>query len=299
MKGMRKDTLRLLEECYPHLGIDLIEERFKARSMPIGKIAKACHASIGRTVEGATASNRDALVSRLADLLVRHGMWQRSCDLMATLCSRKKRAPWIENVQDDFVRAGFPACIQELFESSGLDGASLSSGMALAAARRLHLLQDSAKSAYFAARVLDRPDAATCQRIEAALLVDECAEGKQRRTAQLVLEGDARSGVAAQDSGLYCAARARLLEEKDLEGALGALESCSGESLQQQPVLLKWPVRQGLQETSNRVGSGSATPRRCIAARTLWSLVQLLCARRKASRRCTKRCCTRPSALRL
>lgn len=239
VKGMRKDTLRLLEECYPHLGIDLIEERFKARSMPIGKIAKACHASIGRTVEGATASNRDALVSRLADLLVRHGMWQRSCDLMATLCSRKKRAPWIENVQDDFVRAGFPACIQELFESSGLDGASLSSGMALAAARRLHLLQDSAKSAYFAARVLDRPDAATCQRIEAALLVDECAEGKQRRTAQLVLEGDARSGVAAQDSGLYCAARARLLEEKDLEGALGALESCSGESLQQQPVLLE------------------------------------------------------------
>lgn len=239
VKGVKKDTLRLLEECYPHLGIDLIEERFKAHSAPIGKITKACHALIGRIVEGATASSRDALVGRLADLLVRRGMWQRSCDLVAALCPRKKRALWIEGVQDDFVRAGYPACIQELFESSGLEGASLSSGMALAAAQRLHLLRDDAKASCFAARVLAGSDASAHQRIGAALLAEECAEGERRRKARSVLERGVCAGAAEEDSALYCAARARLLEEGNLEEAIGTLEGCGDESLQEPSVLLE------------------------------------------------------------
>lgn len=225
VKGMKKDALRLLEECYPHLGVDLIEDKFRAHDIPVGTIDGACHALIGRVVEGGTSLDRDTFIVRLADALVQRAMWQRACDLMAALCSRKKRASWIERVQDDFMRAGFLACIQELFESSGLERASLAPGMALAAAQRLHFLQDDSKAALFASRAINRSDVSIRQKIEATLLVDECAEGERRRKARTLLEKEVCNLDAEKDAGLRCAVHARLLED-DLAATLDVLEAC-------------------------------------------------------------------------
>lgn len=89
--SLRKDTRRFIEQHYPYVGLDLVEERFCAHEFPIEAIDAAFRGVIDATVARASSTSREALVCRLASVLAHRGRHERACELMATLCPRRRR----------------------------------------------------------------------------------------------------------------------------------------------------------------------------------------------------------------
>ncbi len=226
-----RNAIPIWESTLPHRG-----KRFKAHSVPIGKITKACHTLVGRIVEAPPLSSRGALVGRLADLLVRRGMGRGRATLWRPSAREKEGALWMGRAGRFRSRRISPAS-KEAVQVVRSRRRFFVERHGPAAAQRCIFLRDDTKAACFAARVLCRPDASAHQRI-GALLAEECAEGERRRKARSALERGVCAGAVEEDPALYSAARARLLGRRP-RGAIGALEGCGDEFLREPSVLLE------------------------------------------------------------
>lgn len=227
--GFRKDTRRFVERHYPHIGIDLVEERFSVHEFPIGLIADVFRGPLDGLVAHASSMSRDALVSRLATELSCRGRFSRACDLMAALCPRKRRAAWMESSQERFFSAGELCAMQGLFESLGENPTGLAPALALGAAVRLFLLGDKERAERFAARALGHADCTQEQACAAALVVCSCAtEGFPVRAHAVLNDAAARS--IGRAGALSCAARSRVLLASDPEAAADVLQEAPVEA---------------------------------------------------------------------
>lgn len=208
--ALRKDTRRFIERHYPYVGLDLVEERFCAHEFSISAISAAFRGVIDSTVASASSSSRETLVCRLATMLARRGRMERSCELMAAFCPRRRRASWIEAEQGVFLAAGKLAVMQRLFESLGERPSGLTPGLLLGAAERLRLLGEDARAVRFALRAIGHAECTEELACRAALLIYACNQSECSSRAQAVLldasvrrlGGDGVFSIAAE-MGLY------------------------------------------------------------------------------------------------
>ena len=199
VRGLKRDTRRFLARHYPHMGIDLVSEEFHTIDVPIDVISGAYTSSMDAAAEKAGSMSRDAFSIRLADTLVSKGAYQRSCETMKALCSRKRRMSWIERQNDTFLKVGQIVPIQDLFESLGSRPTGLSPRCIVDAAVRLRLLGDKQAAARMSSRAMSHPDITFSLGCEAALVCEECGQDEHRRHAVKVLEGMARPVYENQD----------------------------------------------------------------------------------------------------
>ncbi len=190
--GVKRDTRRFLARHYPHTGIDLVSEDFRAIDVSIDRISRTYASSMDAAVEKAGSMGRDAFSMRLADMLVRKGAYRRSCETMKAFCARKRRMTWIERQNDTFLDAGQVEPIQDLFESLGNRPSGLSPRCIVDAAIRLRLLGDEPAAAKMSFRAMAHPDVTVALACEAALVCEECGQDEQRARALKILEGVAR-----------------------------------------------------------------------------------------------------------
>lgn len=270
VRGLRKDTRRFIEEHYPYVGLDLVEERFSAHEFPVSSLDRAFRGVIDSTIARATSSGREAVLFRLADLLVRRGRFERACDLMAALCPRRRRAAWIEAEQDTFLAAGKLRAMQNLFESLGERPAGLTPGLLAGAAARLHLLGDRPRAFRFASRAMGHADCTEEQACIAALVACASAEGDRCSRARAVLANAAARSFGA-GSALSRAAAARV-REGDASAALAALEEAGDAALSAPAFLAELSLvvraaraqKQGGFESGDTLARATALAERCL-----------------------------------
>lgn len=234
VRGLRRDTYRFLARHYPHLGVDLVSEEFRAVRVPLDRISHAYAPVLESTVERASAAGRDGLSMRLADLLVERGSLSRACETMKVLCARKRRLAWIARVHPFFVASGQVLALQDLFESLGRRPAGATPQDIVDAATRLRLLDDFDGAAQWASRAMSHPDATPRTGCEAALICDECGQGASLEKARRVLANAAAiAGAQSRGDGdlgvLSRLAASRLCMRTDAQAAIEALRRCETE----------------------------------------------------------------------
>ncbi len=188
VRGFKRDAWRFLARHYPHLGIDLVSETFYPVTVPVDLIAGAYKASMEYSTEKAGFLGRDAYSTRLADLLVSKGGYRRACEIMKSLCARKRRMPWIERHGATFLESGQIAPLQNLFDSLGARPTGLSPRCLTDAAVRLCLLEEREAAARMALRTMAHPDASPLLVCEAALVGEECGSEELRKRATRILQ---------------------------------------------------------------------------------------------------------------
>ncbi|MDO4442626.1 MAG: hypothetical protein Q4B69_01975 [Slackia sp.] len=212
--GFRKDTRRFIERHYPYTGIDLVEERFCVHEFPIARIVSVFRGVLDSTVARASSLGCEAFVTRLADALCRRGLHGRACELMASLCPRKRRASWVEAEQDRFFAEGEIEAMQTLFETLGERPSGLTPALLVGASQRLFLLGDAARCGRFAMRALEHPACTPEQACAAALLACSCAPGDFPVRAHAILGNAAARSLGAAGALSYAAgARSHLAED--------------------------------------------------------------------------------------
>lgn len=233
---LRKDTRRFIERHYPYVGLDLVEERFCAHEFPISAIDAAFRSVLDSTVARASSSSREALVCRLATMLARQGRMERSCELMAAFCPRRRRASWIEAEQDAFIAAGKAAVMQRLFESLGDRLSGLTPRVLLGAAERLRLLGEDAHAARFALRALGHAECDEELACRAALLACVCSRDECPSRARAVLL-DASVRRLGDGGVLSLAAEMTLHAQDDPDKAVEVAERMPDEAFSHRLVL--------------------------------------------------------------
>ena len=221
--GLKKDMRAFVEEHYPYAGLDLVNERFHARDLPVSSMKQAFGDSFAAMAACFSSSqSRDVLACRLADALVARGGLRRASEFMREFCSRKRRPQWMERAQERYLHAGQVLPMQSLFESMGANPGALSPFLLLGAAYRLALLGESGGAGTYAVRAMNAAESDRDALCEAALLCEECAPSSQRKRSQAVL-------LQAQewpdlDETLRTIASSRLALEEGLAQALDCLQ---------------------------------------------------------------------------
>ena len=233
--SLRKDTRRFIEQHYPYVGLDLVEETFHAHEFSIADIDAAFRGVLDDTVARASSASREVLVCRLASTLVQRGRAQRACELMAALCPRRRRPSWIELEQERLFAAGDIAPAQRLFESLGERPGGLTSALLVGAAARLCALGD-ARAERYALRAMAHADRSDEQACSAALIAFAASP---RRVSSRVRAALADAGVRSLGEGgaasVVASAWSRLGD--DPEGALAVMEQACAPATAQ-PVFL-------------------------------------------------------------
>lgn len=262
--SLRKDTRRFIEQHYPYVGLDLVEERFCAHEFPIGAIGAAFRGVIDVTVASASSTSREALVCRLASTLARRGRRERACELVATLCSRRRRPSWIEAEQDGLLASGSVAPAQRLFESLGERPSGLTPALLLGASARLHLLGDDKRAVRFAMRALAHPDRSEEQACHAALAACVCAPDDIAARVRAALS-DASVRTLGEGGAASLTAAAWSCMDDDPARALDIVEGAEASAIVQ-PVFLTGLARIVRTLNDGDGGSGRLLERACACA---------------------------------
>ena len=171
-----------LERGYPHLGIDVLGERFTAKGFAIDDIATAFRLKIEGLAQSSRFVERDAFASCLADLLFKGGKYARACRVAQCFCSQRARASWLIEKDMPLVEKGCVLPSLDAFDSLG-DAGAAASRVALARARRFVLLADVKQAVMAAARAAFDSSADESCRMQALVIVARNAETALARRA--------------------------------------------------------------------------------------------------------------------
>lgn len=255
--SLRKDTRRFIEQHYPYVGLDLVEERFCAHEFSIEAIDAAFRGVIDATVARASSTSREALVCRLASVLARRGRHERACELVATLCPRRRRPSWIDAEQGRLLESGVIAPVQRLFESLGERPSGLTPGLLLGASARLHLLGDDERALRFALRALAHADRSDEQACHAALAAYACAPDDVSARVRAALS-DASVRSFGEGGAASFAAAAWSCVDDDPERAVDIMEGAETSAIAH-PVFLT-----GMAHIVRTLCADDAAPRRLL-----------------------------------
>lgn len=230
VRGLRKDSRRFIDEHYPYVGFDAVEERFATCGFSIADIEHAFRRVLEPLVRSAGSSSAETAVARLASLLCSRGRHARACELMASLCPRTRRAAWIEAEQDAFLAQGRIDDVQRLFDGLGERAGGLTPSLLVGAGIRLYLLGDDARALRFCLRALGHPDCDEETACRAAL----CARAASDRDVPIRAAAVLRSASdrALGPFGSLSAAAAFACGKRCDESDLDAMESCCDDAAQ-------------------------------------------------------------------
>ena len=176
------ESIAFLERGYPHLGIDVLGERFTAKGFAIDDIATAFRLKIEGLAQSSRFVERDAFASCLADLLFKGGKYARACRVAQCFCSQRARASWLIEKDMPLVEKGCVLPSLDAFDSLG-DAGAAASRVALARARRFVLLADVKQAVMAAARAAFDSSADESCRMQALVIVARNAETALARRA--------------------------------------------------------------------------------------------------------------------
>lgn len=193
----------LLAERYPYLGIDRQQERFETAPFSVSDIAGAFAARLDSLAERSLLPDRDTLAMRMADALAARGGYERACETVELLASRRARATWLAARGRELFDAAclVPACevYRSLAGETGKDAPRLDADEAV----RRAVLGSRAAACAAARRVAGDASARLRDRTTGALVLAECAEDDERRRAEALVASfaSAASAGASQRAG--------------------------------------------------------------------------------------------------
>lgn len=153
-----EESLRLLAQDYPFLGIDERVGSFRTPWFDPGEIATAFSAKIDAAADRSHFSSRAGLARAVADALLARCEGRRACGLVGSLCSRDDRAAWLDQRR---VALAKQACLLPASDLSRLLGRSAQTrSLALEAdeAWRFVALGDEARACRHARRAVASKD---------------------------------------------------------------------------------------------------------------------------------------------
>lgn len=121
-----KQLIETVAPDYPHFGFDAAADAFEAPPFEIEDIAQGFRTGLEELVEATPCEGREEFAFLLADALIRSGNPGRACDVVRTLCPRKRRIDWVEkNAATLIAHRSFLALLR-LVESLGSVGMPVS-----------------------------------------------------------------------------------------------------------------------------------------------------------------------------
>lgn len=196
------DLLRLLDESYPHLGIDMIEGTFRTAPFSIDDLVGAFLERLGALAQRSTAADGDDLACGLADELVARGACARACDLVRTFVSRQRRAAWLGRHGAELIDS---CCLVEASSVYGKLDAPRASGLVHAGeALRCALLKADVACCQAARRCLRDDDVVF--RLAGALLLAAVSQASagvaaRKQLASFVAEAQGALGKSRAGNG--------------------------------------------------------------------------------------------------
>ena len=209
------ESVALLAEQYPYLGIDRQSGRFRAPAFSVGELADAFGGRLGAMAQRSSFPDGDALAVRAADALAARGKPARACDAARLLAGRAARAEWLAERGFQLADSAclVPAC--EVYASlNGERGAGAALLEATEACRRA-LLGSRLAACEAARRAAGAHAAPASARAAGVVVLACCAEGAERAralklapsiAAALDQEGPERFGVPGVDRRSFEAA---------------------------------------------------------------------------------------------
>ena len=198
------ESMDILAEQYPYLGIDRQRERFDTAPFSMDDIAFVLSGRLDALAGRSVFSDGDVLAVRIADALLAQGRHERACEAARLLAGRRARASWLAERGKDLAKAAclVPAC--EVYRSLNGEKGDLSFALDTGEAYRRALLGDREAACSAARRVVGDAAAPTALRTVGALVLATCADGAERQRAERltasfseVLERDASAGLTA------------------------------------------------------------------------------------------------------
>lgn len=200
---LKKDVRSFINENYPFVGTNAVDECFRAHDLPVGRVIRAFNDSFDALVRRATVANRDALLIRVADDLLVKGASRRACEAVRLGCARKRRIAWLEERQQLLHERGCIAAAQEVFDSLGVRSVGVTPDVLLGSAARLAMLGDSERAFACATRAMNHAGCSRDQGFEASLFCDACGGAEKGSKAESLLAGAAavaRDAVGSPES---------------------------------------------------------------------------------------------------
>ncbi len=190
------EAMLLLENRYPHLGIDAIANTFETPRFDVEDIATAYRHHLDAVSQYARCGDRDVLAYTMATHLLKRGEAVRSCAVIRRLCAQNMRASWL--LEHDKLLLDEMCVLPSLDVIHSLGAqATRKPAIALARARR-HMLLDNKEEAVRAVKksAFDR-DLDACTRMGCLLIVARNAPFPLRDKAQNEIEK--LTGIARLD----------------------------------------------------------------------------------------------------
>ena len=202
--GMRT----FLERNYPYVGIDAVNETFRAHFLEVEDVMRAFGGMLEAVSKASPARGRDAYAARLSGLLAEKGDYGRACSFMAAACGRRRRLAWLERWQDRLFDAGAIASAQRVFESLGARFSGLTPAALLGSAARLLALGERGPALADAFRALGHPRATPAHRLLSAAVCEACSPSECGERARAVAVEAIANPEAVSDAALSAVAAA-------------------------------------------------------------------------------------------
>lgn len=113
--GISFNATDLNVESLPFIQFNATTSTFSAKGFPLASIVRAYAPYFQSDAGDSGLRLDDALVGRVADILVRKRRFERACGFVAALCSPSKRSEWLRRWQDIMASAGALVSAEAVF----------------------------------------------------------------------------------------------------------------------------------------------------------------------------------------
>lgn len=177
------ESLTLLEQDYPHFGIDRVSGGFSTVEFPVVDLAAAYRSKIEAAASCSVFADRDSLGLCWAETLFKNGNPSRACDTARRFCSQRPRGHWILDHDEALLDSTCILPSLDVLDSLG-DAPPRAAEVALAKARRYSVLSDGLKAASTANRLAFNLAASPFMRMQALMVVAKNADQAQAAQAE-------------------------------------------------------------------------------------------------------------------
>lgn len=152
-RSLKRETRHRLATALPYVGMDEVAESFASCRFPVRSVLSAFEGRL-ESMANAAASGKESFVVRLADALVARGRCDRAAELSIAACTRRRRAVWLEERQDDMHSVGGIFAASRVLESFGDHPFGIRPALLVGAAMRAALCEQLDSASRYGARAV-------------------------------------------------------------------------------------------------------------------------------------------------
>jgi len=210
-----KEACAIIARSYPFFGLDGRTAAYRAIDLPIAQLADAFGRRMAQLASGCAGLGKEALASRLADMLAERGCGERACELMAAFASKPTAAAWLIRSCRRLVAGGHGCSISLLHDTVRRSVSGVLDQLSLCKAWALYALEDMDGAAQFSKRVLRMGSSSDAQKAQALCLLVAAgdmaaAERALQRAGRLLDRLEEAVPSPADEAGLCAEAPAML-----------------------------------------------------------------------------------------